>query len=136
MPAEPTGEGGGRQSTIWFRAAGRGAADEVPCTITRAGPGRCARPRRPPGRYRRQWARGRALEAAPGPERRRGRGRFGGRRPVTNGRPRAPVADVDRLLVLADVARTINDFRPLDETLNAICDRVAGLAGYRFTALV
>jgi len=55
---------------------------------------------------------------------------------VTNGRPRAPVADVDRLLVLADVARTINDFRPLDETLNAICDRVAGLAGYRFTALV
>ncbi|HLH70647.1 MAG TPA: GAF domain-containing protein [Candidatus Dormibacteraeota bacterium] len=46
------------------------------------------------------------------------------------------MADVDRLLVLADVARTINDFRPLEETLDAICDRVAGLAGYRFTALM
>jgi GAF domain-containing protein len=47
----------------------------------------------------------------------------------------ATAAIVDNLLVIADIARTVNDFRPLEETLNDICVRVSGLQGYDSTAI-
>jgi hypothetical protein len=37
--------------------------------------------------------------------------------------------------MVADIARTLNDFRPLGETLERICERVTGLSGYDSTAL-
>ncbi|MBJ7601790.1 MAG: GAF domain-containing protein [Candidatus Dormibacteraeota bacterium] len=45
------------------------------------------------------------------------------------------LAAVDGLLVIADIARTVNDFRPLGETLSNICLRVGGLHGYDRTAV-
>lgn len=45
------------------------------------------------------------------------------------------LATVDSVLMIADIARTVNDFRPLEETLNRICERVSRLRGYDFTAL-
>ena len=47
----------------------------------------------------------------------------------------ATLAAVDSILVIADIARTVNDFRPLGETLNSICLRVSGLQGYDRTAV-
>jgi sugar diacid utilization regulator len=47
----------------------------------------------------------------------------------------ATVAAVDNVLVIADIARTVNDFRALGETLNHICRRVSGLQGYDSTAI-
>lgn len=47
----------------------------------------------------------------------------------------ATMAAVDSVLVIADIARTLNDFRPLGETLNHICHRVSGLQGYHSTAI-
>lgn len=47
----------------------------------------------------------------------------------------ASVAAVDSVLVIADIARTVNDFRPLGETLTHICQRVSGLQGYHSTAI-
>jgi len=46
----------------------------------------------------------------------------------------ATLAAVDNVLVIADIARTVNDFRPLGETLNNICLRVSGLQGYEIRA--
>ncbi|MDR0357994.1 MAG: GAF domain-containing protein [bacterium] len=45
------------------------------------------------------------------------------------------IASVESFLVIADIARTLNDFRPLEETLDQICDRVSGLSGYDCTAI-
>jgi GAF domain-containing protein len=45
------------------------------------------------------------------------------------------IASVESILVIADIARTLNDFRPLEETLEGICDRVSGLSGYDCTAI-
>ncbi len=42
---------------------------------------------------------------------------------------------VDNVLMVADIARALNDFRPLGETLERICERVTGLSGYDSTAL-
>lgn len=47
----------------------------------------------------------------------------------------AILSSVDSVLMVADIARTLNDFRPLGETLERICERVAGLSGYQATAL-
>lgn len=47
----------------------------------------------------------------------------------------ATLSSVDSVLMVADIARTLNDFRPLDETLERICDRVAAIGGYQATAL-
>jgi GAF domain-containing protein len=54
---------------------------------------------------------------------------------VTPGRAAAPLAEIHRVLAIADIAHVINDFRPLDETLDEICQRVAATVGYDFTAL-
>jgi GAF domain-containing protein len=43
---------------------------------------------------------------------------------------------IESVLMIADVARAIDDFRPLSETLDRICERVAGLSGYDETALL
>jgi len=45
------------------------------------------------------------------------------------------LASVDSVVMIADIARTLNDFRPLEETLNRICERISRLSGYDFTAL-
>ncbi len=42
---------------------------------------------------------------------------------------------VDSVLMVADIARTLNDFRPPGETLERICERVTGLSGYDSTAV-
>ena len=47
----------------------------------------------------------------------------------------ATLEAVDSLLVIADIARTVNDFRPLSETLTNISLRVSGLHGYDRTAV-
>ncbi len=47
----------------------------------------------------------------------------------------ASLAVVDSVLVIADIARTVNDFRPLAETLNKICRRISGIQGYDRTAV-
>jgi GAF domain-containing protein len=47
----------------------------------------------------------------------------------------ASLTSVDSVLMVADIARTLNEFRPLEETLERICERVTGLSGYDFTAL-
>ena len=47
----------------------------------------------------------------------------------------ATLSSVDSLLMVADISRTLNAFRPLGETLERICERVAGLGGYQATAL-
>jgi GAF domain-containing protein len=43
---------------------------------------------------------------------------------------------IESILMIADVARAIDDFRPLSETLDRICARVVGLSGYDITALL
>jgi GAF domain-containing protein len=45
------------------------------------------------------------------------------------------IPSVDSVLMIADIARTLNDFRPLEETLDHICLRVGGLSGHDFTAM-
>lgn len=57
----------------------------------------------------------------------------GGRRAAAAG-PAPQLASLDRLLMIADIARTVNDFRPLEETLIRICERVSRLSGYDITA--
>jgi transposase-like protein len=47
----------------------------------------------------------------------------------------ASLTSLGSVLMVADIARTLNEFRPLDETLERICERVTGLSGYDFTAL-
>lgn len=42
---------------------------------------------------------------------------------------------VDSVLMVADIARTLNDFRPPGETLERICERVTGLSGCDSTAV-
>ena len=42
---------------------------------------------------------------------------------------------VDSVLMVADIARTLNDFRPPRETLERICERVTGLNGDDSTAV-
>jgi hypothetical protein len=42
---------------------------------------------------------------------------------------------VDSVLMVADIARTLNDFRPPGETLERICERVTGLSGYDSTGV-
>lgn len=42
---------------------------------------------------------------------------------------------LDSILMLADIAHSLNDFRPLSETLDMICERVATIGGYDFAAL-
>jgi len=46
------------------------------------------------------------------------------------------LASVDSVLMIADIARTLNDFRPLQETLDHICLRVSGVSGYEATAIL
>lgn len=43
---------------------------------------------------------------------------------------------IESVLMIADVARAIDDFRPLSETLDRICERVVALSGYDETALL
>jgi len=43
---------------------------------------------------------------------------------------------IESVLMIADVARAIDDFRPLPETLDRICQRVVALSGYDETALL
>src|SRR5688500_195229 len=48
----------------------------------------------------------------------------------------AASVEVESVLMIADVARVIDAFRPLPETLDRICERVRGLCGYRVAALL
>jgi sugar diacid utilization regulator len=43
---------------------------------------------------------------------------------------------IESVLMIADVARAIDDFRPLSETLDQICERVVGLSGTDVSALL
>ncbi len=43
---------------------------------------------------------------------------------------------IESVLMIADVARAIDDFRPLSETLDRICERVVGLSGTDVSALL
>jgi sugar diacid utilization regulator len=43
---------------------------------------------------------------------------------------------IESVLMIADVARAIDDFRPLSETLDRICQRVVGLSGTDVSALL
>jgi GAF domain-containing protein len=43
---------------------------------------------------------------------------------------------IESVLMIADVARAIDDFRPLPETLDRICERVVGLSGTDVSALL
>jgi GAF domain-containing protein len=43
---------------------------------------------------------------------------------------------IESVLMIADVARAIDDFRPLRETLDRICERVVGLSGTDVAALL
>jgi sugar diacid utilization regulator len=43
---------------------------------------------------------------------------------------------IESVLMIADVARAIDDFRPLHETLDRICERVVGLSGTDVAALL
>jgi GAF domain-containing protein len=43
---------------------------------------------------------------------------------------------IESVLMIADVARAIDDFRPLSETLDRICERVVGLSGTDVAALL
>ncbi len=48
----------------------------------------------------------------------------------------AASVELESVLMIADVARVIDAFRPLPETLDRICERVRGLCGYRVAALL
>lgn len=50
--------------------------------------------------------------------------------------PQLSKSSLESLLVLADIARALDDFRPLPETLQRICEQVASLRGYAATALL
>lgn len=39
----------------------------------------------------------------------------------------SPPSHLEDLLTIAEIARNLNDFRPLDETMELICERVAGM---------
>jgi hypothetical protein len=42
---------------------------------------------------------------------------------------------LESVLMLADIAHSLNEFRPLSETLNKVCERVATIGGYDFASL-
>lgn len=50
--------------------------------------------------------------------------------------PASPAPELESVLMIADVARAIDDFRTLPETLDRICERVRGLCGYQVAALL
>ncbi|MBI2756785.1 MAG: GAF domain-containing protein [Chloroflexi bacterium] len=50
--------------------------------------------------------------------------------------PQLSKSSLESLLILADIARALDDFRPLQETLERICEQVASLRGYAATALL